>query len=120
MAMSKKLRALIPLVGIALLAVVATYFGRSHVRAAKSINVGDSYSAVHELLGEPTATVNSIKNLHDAFPPTTSYRFRTLEGEWIESKKIDFETAEWFDLGSAGYLVIYNADGVARAIWGGT
>ena len=120
MAISKQFRVLTPVVVIALLAIGATHFGRSHVRAAKSINIGDSASAVHELLGEPTATVHSIKNLNEIFPPTASYKFRTLEGEWIESDNIDIQTAEWFDLGSAGYLVIYNANGVTRTIWGGT
>lgn len=110
----------VALVGVVLLSTLTVYFLRSHVRAARAIKPGDSDLTVHELLGEPDAVVNSIANLNRTFPPTTSYVFRTLDRKLIDINTVEFERAEWFDLGSAGYLVIYDENGVSRTIWSGT
>lgn len=108
------------LFGIALLFAAMGYFMRSYVHAARSITPGYSPTAVHELLGAPTAVIKSIENLNGMFPPTTSYRFKTLDGEWIATDTIHFQVADWYEYGSAGYLVIYENGGVVRTIWGGT
>jgi hypothetical protein len=110
----------VALVGMVLIATLAVYFMRAHVRAARAINPGDSELTVHELLGEPDAVVDSIANLNDILPPTTSYAFRTLDRNPIDINTVEFERAEWFDLGSAGYLVIYDDNGVLQTLWGGT
>jgi len=124
MSKSKRIRPLVflisSLLGIAILFASTVYFLRSHVRAAKSITPGYSPTAVHDLLGEPTATIKSIENLNGLFPATISYRFKTLDGEWIETDTIHFQVADWFAYGSAGYLIVYENGGVARTIWGGT
>ena len=122
MANSTKFRTLACVTGTLFVTVllVAVYFMRSHVRAAKSIGIGYSPTAVHDVLGEPTAVIKSIENLNRMFPPTSSYRFRTLDGNWIDPDTIQFQVADWFEHGSAGYLVIYENGGVVRTIWGGT
>ena len=108
------------LFGIVILFSVAIYFMPSHIRAAKSIKAGYSPTAVHQLLGPPTATIKSIKNLNEMFPPTTSYTFRTLDGGSVKTSTIRFQVADWFEIGTAGYLVIYEDGTVVRTIFGGT
>ena len=104
----------VALVGLILIVALAAYFMHAHVRAARAINLGDSE------LGEPDAVVDSIAKLNDIRPPTTSYAFRTLDLKPINVNTVRFERAEWFDLGSAGYLVIYDGNGVLQTLWGGT
>ena len=110
----------VALVGLILIVALAAYFMRAHVRATRAINLGDSELTVHELLGEPDAVVDSIAKLNDTRPPTTSYAFRTLDLKPINVNTVRFERAEWFDLGSAGYFVIYDDNGVLQTLWGGT
>ena len=103
-----------------LLPVATINWMRAHVRAARAINTGDSASTVHARLGEPDAVIESIAQLFETVPLTTSYEFQTLDRNPINVNALKFEQAEWFDLGSAGYLVIYKDNVVLQIIWGGT
>ena len=124
MAKSKKLRpsacVIFTVLGTALLFAAIGFLMRTHVRAVRTIKPGYSSTAVHKVLGEPTAVIKSIDNLNALLPPTTSYRYRTLNGERIESETIRFQVADWYEHGSSGYLVIYENGAVIRTIWGGT
>ncbi len=108
------------IVGALLFPAVAFYLLHSHVRAARSINVGDTQSTVHKKLWVPSAVVTSISEPNITLPQTTSYTFRSLDRKPLDMNNKEFRRAEWFEMGSAGYLVIYGDDGVVRVIWGGT